>query len=417
MSETIQDLNISIQQQILNTVPALIFAKDTENRFISANTAYEEVTGLKLKEIIGKNVFDIINNQQLAEGYYKDDLEVIQTGIPKRNIVEPLLTDESRWFITDKIPLRDEKGKIKGVIGFSVDITERKNAEVALVQSEQKFRMLFDTSPEAIVISDLKGRFVSVNKAFTELLGYSSDEAIKLSFRDITPEWLIDSEMDYYNDNCFKSQPVINIEKAYITKSGSMVPVCINYWLIYDETGTPFRLGAFVKDLSLIKKAEQLETSLFELETERLKNELDSKSQLLSTKMAQLVEKNSLIVSLMTQLEDLKSIPAARIGERIDEIIMEMSESRKEKEEIWTQFEATFDSINSSFHENVAKAFPFLSNNERRLVAFFKMNLSTREISGITHQTIRSIEMARSRLRKKLNIDRHTSLSSFFSQF
>ncbi|NCA84798.1 MAG: PAS domain S-box protein [Clostridia bacterium] len=417
MSDTIQDLNISIQQQILNAVPALIFAKDTENRFISVNTAYEEVTGLKLKEIIGKNVFDIIPNQQLAEEYYKDDLEVIETGLPKRNIIEPLLTDETKWFITDKIPFRDEKGKIKGVIGFSVDITERKNAEVALVHSERKFRMLFDTSPEAIVISDLKGRFVSVNRAFTKLLGYSFDQAIRLSFRDITPDWLMDSEMDYYRHNYFHSKPAINIEKAYIAKSGNMVPVCINYWLIYDEAGAPFRLGAFVKDLSLIKKAEQLETSLFELETERLKNELDSQSQLLNTKMAQLVEKNSLIDSLMTQLEKLKSLSPANMGERIDEIIMEMSESRNEKEEIWSQFEATFGSINSSFHENVAKAFPSLTNNERRLVAFFKMNLSTKEISGITHQTVRSIEMARSRLRKKLNIDRHTSLSSFFSQF
>ncbi|MDD3525511.1 MAG: PAS domain S-box protein [Bacteroidales bacterium] len=197
MSETKQGLNISIQQQIFNTVPALIFAKDTENRFISVNKAYEEVTGLSFNEIVGKNVFDVIANQALAEAYFKDDLEVLETGLPKRNIIEPLSTDESKWFITDKIPFRDEKGSIKGVIGFSVDITERKNAEDALTESEQKFRRLFDSAPEAIVISDLKGRFISVNKAFTELLGYSCDEAIACSFRDITPDWLVDSEMDY----------------------------------------------------------------------------------------------------------------------------------------------------------------------------------------------------------------------------
>ncbi len=417
MSETKPDLSISIQQQILNAVPALIFAKDTENRIISANKAYEDVTGLKLNEIIGKNVFDIIANQNLAADYFKDDLEVIQTGLPKRNIIEPMITNETKWFIIDKIPFRDEKGKIKGVIGFSVDITERKNAEDALVRSEQKFRMFFDTSPEAIVITDLKGRFISVNKAFTDLLGYSCDEAMSLSFRDITPDWLVDSEMDYYRDNHFHAQSVINIEKAYTAKSGAMVPVCINYWLIYDEAGAPFRLGAFVKDLSVNKKAEKLESSLYELETEQLKQELDSKSQLLNSKMAQLVEKNAMIVSMMKQLEELKTVDPANLDEGIDEIIKEMSESGKEKEEVWEEFEATFGSINSSFYDNVYKAFPFLSNNERRLIAFFKMNLSTREISGITHQTVRSIEMARSRLRKKLKINRQTSLASFFSQF
>jgi PAS domain S-box-containing protein len=417
MSETNQDLNLSIQQQILNAVPALIFAKDTENRIISANKAYVEVTGLKLDEIIGKNVFDIIPNQNLAAEYYKDDLEVIQTGLPKRNIIEPMLTDESKWFITDKIPFRDAKGKIKGVIGFSVDITERKNAEDALVRSEQKFRMLFDTSPEAIVISDLKGRFISVNKAFSELLGYSCDEAMALSFRDITPDWLVDSEMDYYRDNHFQAQSAIDIEKAYISKSGEMIPVSVNYWLIYDEVGAPFRLSAYVKDLSVNKKAEKLETSLYDLETVQLKHELDAQSQLLNSKMAQLVEKNALIVSLMKRLEELKLLNPAIVNDGIDEIIQEMSESGKDKEEVWQEFEATFGSINSSFYDNVNQAFPSLSNNERRLVPFFKMNLSTREISNITHQTVRSIEMARSRLRKKLNIDRQTTLSSFFSQF
>ncbi len=417
MSETKQDIVASIQQQILNAVPALIFVKDTENRFISVNKAYEDVTGLKLGEIIGKNVFDIIPNQALAEEYFKDDLEVLETGVPKRNIIEPMLTDESKWFITDKIPFRDEKGEIKGVIGFSIDITERKNAEDALVRSEQKFRMLFDSAPEAIVITDLKGRFISVNKTFTELLGYSCDEAMSLSFRDITPEWLVDSEMDYYRDNHFHSQPVINIEKAYISKSGEMIPVYIIYWLIYDETGAPFRLGAYVKDLSVNKKAEELETSLYEAENEQLKSELDAKSQMITLKMTQLVEKNALIVNLMKRLKDLKTVDPENLKDRIDEIIKEMSESGKEKEEVWGEFEATFGSINSSFYGNVNKAFPSLTNNERRLVAFFKMNLSTREISGITHQSIRSIEMARSRLRKKLNIDRQTTLSSFFSQF
>ncbi|MCK9270972.1 MAG: PAS domain S-box protein [Bacteroidales bacterium] len=417
MSETKQGLNISIQQQIFNTVPALIFAKDTENRFISVNKAYEEVTGLSFNEIVGKNVFDVIANQALAEAYFKDDLEVLETGLPKRNIIEPLSTDESKWFITDKIPFRDEKGSIKGVIGFSVDITERKNAEDALTESEQKFRRLFDSAPEAIVISDLKGRFISVNKAFTELLGYSCDEAIALSFRDITPDWLVDSEMDYYRDNHFQEQSVINIEKAYIAKSGDMIPVCVNYWLIYDETGAPYRLAAYVKDLSVNRKAENLEMSRYALENAQLKNELDAKSQLISLKMAQLVEKNTMIVSLMKRLESLKTLDPVNLKDGIDKIIKGMSECGKEKKEVWKEFETTFGSINSSFYDNVNKAFPFLSNNERRLVAFLKMNLSTREISGITHQTIRSIEMARSRLRKKLNIDRQTSLSAFFSQF
>jgi signal transduction histidine kinase len=79
----------------------------------------------------GKSVFEIFPSQ--ANDYWKDDQEVMRRGIPKRNIIEPLKTPEGvRWVQTDKIPYRDNQGNIIGIIGFSVDITERKRAEEAL---------------------------------------------------------------------------------------------------------------------------------------------------------------------------------------------------------------------------------------------------------------------------------------------
>ena len=125
------------QQIILDSVPAMIFYKDIHNRFVRVNRAMAEVTGLAVAEIEGKSAFEIFPDQ--AEDYFRDDQEVISSGHPKRNIIEPQkAVDGLRWLQTDKIPYRDESGNIIGIIGFSIDITERKRAEEEVRQSQAR---------------------------------------------------------------------------------------------------------------------------------------------------------------------------------------------------------------------------------------------------------------------------------------
>ena len=129
------------QQIILDSVPALIFYKDTDNRFVRVNRAFAEVTGLPVKKIEGKTAFELFPVH--AKDYWEDDRKVITSGNPKRNILEPVKTPlDVRWVQTDKLPYRDEQGNIIGIIGFSVDISERKQAEEKLRESEQNLRAL-----------------------------------------------------------------------------------------------------------------------------------------------------------------------------------------------------------------------------------------------------------------------------------
>jgi len=119
------------QETILDFIPALVFHKDADNRVVRVNKAFAEVMGMPKSEIEGRHCSKLWPNQ--AAQYWNDDLDVIRTGRAKRNIVEPLVTREgTRWLQTDKIPFRDAKGRVAGVIGFSVDITERKQAEEAI---------------------------------------------------------------------------------------------------------------------------------------------------------------------------------------------------------------------------------------------------------------------------------------------
>ncbi|MDK1032671.1 MAG: PAS domain-containing protein, partial [Planctomycetia bacterium] len=134
------------QQTILDSVPALIFYKDMENRLIRVNNALLESFGMSKEEVEGKSLFDLFPNQ--ADDYWRDDKEVMASGRSKRNIIESVETAQgTRWYQTDKIPYMDDAGNIVGIIGFSLDVTERKKAEESLEEQARQTRVLLDSMP------------------------------------------------------------------------------------------------------------------------------------------------------------------------------------------------------------------------------------------------------------------------------
>jgi len=115
-------------QLIFDTVPAIIFYKDSHHRLLRINQASARCFGIPREQLEGRTDKEI--GSPHADRYYRDEEEVMNTGQPKLGIIEPVETaGGTRWLQTDKFPYRDEAGRIVGVIGFAMDITERKQAE------------------------------------------------------------------------------------------------------------------------------------------------------------------------------------------------------------------------------------------------------------------------------------------------
>jgi PAS domain S-box-containing protein len=133
-------------QIILDSVPAIIFYKDTEGRIVRANKALADSLKLPIKDIVGKTTEELFSKEQ-AEKMRKDDKEVMISGKPKRDIIQPYDTPEgTRWAITDKMPYKDKKGKITGVISLSKDITVQRKSEEELKQSYRRLKKTMDAS-------------------------------------------------------------------------------------------------------------------------------------------------------------------------------------------------------------------------------------------------------------------------------
>ena len=172
-------------EMILDNIPALVFYKDTENRFIHVNKSLADGYKMKKEELTGKSLFELYPEEE-AQTFLDDDLEVIKSGKPKLNYEEHWqAADGLRWVLTSKIPYIDEDRNIKGIIGFSSDITERKQAEQKLKESEEKYRkisyqyeMLLESITDGVYVLDKNWEYVMINKNGADLVQMPVDQLI-----------------------------------------------------------------------------------------------------------------------------------------------------------------------------------------------------------------------------------------------
>lgn len=163
-----------------------------------------------------------------------------------------------------------------------------------------------------------------------------------------------------------------------------------------------------------VQKSKIVRDSL-NLEKQLLEEKLEFKNKKMMTNVMYLLKKNELIIDITNKLLGLSKSMKKENIRPVQDIINNLRKSVDE--EVWTEFEAYFLSVHSQFFEKLEAKYE-LTPNERRMCAFLKLNMSSKEIATITGQTTRSIDVARYRLRKKLNINKaETTLIQFLSKF
>lgn len=157
---------------LFHTIPDAVYFKDREHRLVRANPAKAESHGTSPEELIGKTDYDCFPGE-IADQTTADDEQVVRTGEPviEKEVYLDTGDDQGQWVSVTKLPRRNSAGEIIGTMGLSRDITAQKKAET-------RYRALFNSIRDAIVIIDTNRKIVDANRAASELFGYTIDKVI-----------------------------------------------------------------------------------------------------------------------------------------------------------------------------------------------------------------------------------------------
>lgn len=144
-----------------------------------------------------------------------------------------------------------------------------------------------------------------------------------------------------------------------------------------------------------------------ELKQKNLVQDVEIKNKELTTNVMYLVRKNELINNVAERLLHIKQSIVPDNQKVVHDIILDLQ--REGDNDAWKEFELRFNQVHSDFYDKLRSLYPGLSPADEKLCAFLRLNMSSKEIAAITNQNVKSVEVARARLRKKLNLTNTTS--------
>ncbi|MDP1677505.1 MAG: PAS domain S-box protein [Bacteroidota bacterium] len=246
----------SLLRTIVDLLPDAVFVKDLSGRKMFANKRELELLNVVSEsEILGKTDFDIYPEKD-AKLFDEDDRLILQTGMPKMNIEVPFVsrTGESYWLQNSKVPLRDANGNIVGLVCVNHDMTERKRVEKALRESEEKYRIITQSTLDIIIIIDKTGKLLFLNDSLEKILGYKIEEVIGKSFVRFVPKNEVPKILFHLN-NIFTNKEFSNFITKIYHKDGRLIDVEISGRLVR-QGGDDVGQGT-IRDITDRKRAEE----------------------------------------------------------------------------------------------------------------------------------------------------------------
>ncbi len=182
----------------------------------------------------------------------------LATGTPFEVDLELIRPDGTkRWLIGRGAPLRDGSGNVTQLQGTLQDITDRKRAEEALRESEERFRATFENAGIGMALVDMQGHPFKSNPALRQMLGYSEEEFSRMAVMDFTHPDDRDLDREIFGELVAGKRDRYEIEKRYLKKGGGVVSGMLIISLVKDVRGRPMYTVGMIEDLTEYKRAEE----------------------------------------------------------------------------------------------------------------------------------------------------------------
>jgi PAS domain S-box-containing protein len=284
---------------IINAIPVRVFWKDKNLVYLGCNAVFARDAGFaEPKDLIGKDDYQMGWRDQ-AELYRAGDRQVIESGCPRPLVEEPQTTPEGNTIIllTSKIPLRDSNGEVSGMIGTSMDVTDRRQAEAALVETSALLEALLQNTTDDIYFKDLQSRFVHFSRQMLELFHLTqSDELKGKTDFDFFSEEHARPAFEAEQEIIRTGKPLLNVEEKETHRDGRVSWALTSKMAWRDQAGNVIGTMGISKDITERKQTEQALASSFSLLQATLESTADG--LLVVDQIGQIVQFNQKFVEM-----------------------------------------------------------------------------------------------------------------------
>ncbi|MBW4488870.1 MAG: PAS domain-containing protein [Trichocoleus desertorum ATA4-8-CV12] len=242
-------------QAIIDNCPAIIYLRDTQGRLTRVNRQFEILTGMSAEQICGKSSHDLFP-KHVADEHWKNDQILLATG--QAVTVEELApqADGLHTYLSVKFPIFNSKGEVSVTGGISTDISDRKQAEQALKESEALYRQMLDAIPDMVLCKGERSRIIYGNEAFRNFYGRTNEELQGLIDSPVNDP---DYTQQYIKDDLyvFSTGQTLNIPEEPVTRHDGSVRLFHTIKTpIFDAAGNVVQTMGVSRDITERKQAD-----------------------------------------------------------------------------------------------------------------------------------------------------------------
>jgi PAS domain S-box-containing protein len=246
--------NLELVLALVENIPSMVAYWDSAQRCRFANRAYERWFGVSPESLIGKHISELLGRLYPLN---LPHIEAALRGEPQefeREIPDPA-GGPSRHSLANYIP-DIVAGVVRGFFVLVTDISAIKRAQIELRESEERFRLTLDEAPIGMALVALDGRFLRVNRALCDIVGYSAEELTGLTFQAITHPDDLNAGLELTERLSRGEIPRYELEKRYIRKDGTLVDALLSASVLRGREGAPLHFIAQIEDITERKRLE-----------------------------------------------------------------------------------------------------------------------------------------------------------------
>lgn len=259
-------------EMLLDFLPDPTFAIDLEGNVTMWNKAMEDLTGIKAREMLGKGNYEYaipfygkrrpllvnlaLSNYENLEDYYQEYRRIDNEVVFVRELFCPQLGVNGTYVSSKCSTLVDRKGCVIGAIQTVRDISEQKAQEMAIRESEEKYRNIIQSIEDGYFEVDLAGNFNFFNRALHQSIGYSANELLGLNYRAVMDKENGDKVLRAFN-RVYKTGKPLKELGWYVTKKDGSKMFVESTILPIKQNGDIIGFRGIIRDISERKKAEE----------------------------------------------------------------------------------------------------------------------------------------------------------------